>query len=433
MKTRASSPHSLRGDEWRKSEPCPQWRVTRDREPGSAREATDAQSPVKIERGHSFLSRVGEQAADLRRGELTNIDLQEPERAEQLLDTPDLAGALESDQFKSFLDNVPVAIGVSELRPSERIVYLNKEFERLSGQSESELTGKLWGALTGSATASNDHRRLSDAIADDQDYIGAFTIDASSPVSLDAWSNIIRDDDGVPVFRLVALSEARRSGESGQLQLEQLVREKDTLLRELQHRVKNNLQMITALIRLEARALPDAAIVSSFDRLAGRIEALALLYRSLSEDTGEESVDLGTYLSEIASAVMRAHAVEGIHLHLEVDSWPVSLNVAMPAGLLVNELFTNALKHAFEGRDGGTITLRCMVGPSGCRVEVADDGVGLDPGATWPTPGKMAAMMARSIEQNAHARIEVASDAGEGLRVTIFFDRADAEPEAPTP
>src|SRR5688572_28624335 len=232
------------------------------------------------------------------------VDLQEPQRGEQLLDTPHLAGALRSDQFKSFLDHVPVAIGVSELRPSERIVYLNKEFERLSGQSESELTGKLWGSLTGSATASDDHRQLSDAIADDQDYIGAFTIDASSPVSLDAWSNIIRNDDGVPVFRLVALSEARQRGDPGQLQLEQLIREKDTLLRELQHRVKNNLQMITALIRLEARALPDDAVVTSFDRLAGRVEALALLYRSLEDGSGEDSVDLGTYLSEIASAVM---------------------------------------------------------------------------------------------------------------------------------
>ena len=132
-----------------------------------------------------------------------------PERAEALLETPDLAGALESEHFKSFLDHVPVAIAVSALRPSERIVYVNTEFERLSGQTESDLTGRLWGSLSGSATAASDDRDLSDAIADDQDYIGAFTIAELSPVSVDAWSNIIRDDDGVPVFRLVALAEAR--------------------------------------------------------------------------------------------------------------------------------------------------------------------------------------------------------------------------------
>ena len=354
---------------------------------------------------------------------------QVPERSETLLETPHLAGALGSDQFKSFLDHVPVAIAVAELRPSERIVYVNAEFERLSGQAESDLTGKLWGALTGSATASSDDRDLSDAIADDQDYIGAFTIAESSPASLDAWSNIIRDDAGVPVFRLVALAEARERVDHGKVQLERLVREKDTLLRELQHRVKNNLQMITALIRLEARALPDEAVSTSFDCLAGRIEALALLYRSLAEGSEEDSVDLGTYLSEVASAVMRAHAVEGISLDLKVDSWPVSLNVAMPAGLVVNELLTNSLKHAFKGRDGGTISLNCLVGPSGCRVEVADDGIGLEAGQQWPTPGKMAALIVRSLVQNANARIDVESQPGEGVRVTIHFDRADAEAE----
>jgi two-component sensor histidine kinase len=79
------------------------------------------------------------------------------------------------------------------------------------------------------------------------------------------------------------------------------------LLRELQHRVKNNLQMITALIRLEARTLPDDnATTEAFDRLAGRIEALAVLYRALAEEGAAESIDLGIYLSEVASAVMRS-------------------------------------------------------------------------------------------------------------------------------
>lgn len=353
----------------------------------------------------------------------------EPERSETLLETPDLAGALGSDQFKSFLDHVPVAIAVSELGKSERIVYVNTEFERLSGQAQSDLIGKLWESLSGSATASSDHRELSDAISDDQDYIGAFTIEESSPQSLDAWSNIIRDDAGVPVYRLVALSEARERLGNGYGQLERLIREKDTLLRELQHRVKNNLQMITALIRLEGRALPDKAVTTSFDRLAGRIEALALLYRSLSDATGNDNVDLGTYLSEVASAVMRAHAVEGIHLDVQVDSWPVSLNIAMPAGLVVNELLTNSLKHAFAGRPGGVISLCCLVDPTGCRVIVADDGIGLEDGQQWPTHGKMAALVVKSLAQNAKARIEVDSAPGEGVKVTIHFDRADAQPE----
>jgi two-component sensor histidine kinase len=180
--------------------------------------------------------------------------------------------------------------------------------------------------------------------------------------------------------------------------------------------------MITALIRIEARGIPDRSTGEGFDRLAGRIEALGLLYRALGDSSGEGVLDLGIYLSEIASAVMRAHAVEGIHLDLQVDTWLVSLDVAMPVGLVVNELLTNALKHAFQGRDGGTISLHCTTDDAGgCRVVVADDGGGLPPGYSWPRPGKLSALIVGSLLQNALATMEATSAPGQGVRVEIAF------------
>lgn len=361
--------------------------------------------------------------------EETSAAASEPRQVEGLLDTPDLAHALESERFKQFLDHVPVAIAVSELREPECVIYANLEFERLSGMGSAEIVGRSWDSLPGRSHGEGDERGLGEAVAGEQEYVGLFQIEcAGGARTVDAWSNIIQGEDGAPRFRLVALAEAGQRSEAHREELERLIEEKDVLLRELQHRVKNNLQMITALIRLEARNLPDDSTGSRFDRLAGRIEALALLYRSLSDDTDSETIDLGVYLSEIASAVMRAHAPEGIRLDLKVDTWPVSVNVAMPAGLVVNELLTNALKHAFVGRDGGTITLHSLVEADGCRVLVADDGVGLGAGDVWPRPGKLGAMIAQSLRQNAKARLDVRSTPGEGMRVTIFFDRADAAP-----
>jgi PAS domain S-box-containing protein len=353
------------------------------------------------------------------------------EAINQLLDTADLAGALESEHFKQFLDHIPIAIAVSELDPAgggaESIVYVNMEFERLSGQPAADVEGRPWDFLRGEASGEGDRRRLSDAIADEQDYIGAFVIEnGDTALTVDAWSNMIQDESGTPVFRLIALADAGKRGDTEAGELQQRLREQDLLLRELQHRVKNNLQMITALIRLEARNMSDDASQKGFDRLAGRVEALALLYRFLSNDDQEQAVDLGVYLSEIASAVMHAHATEGIRLDLQVDTWPVSINVAMPTGLLVNELLTNALKYAFQGRNGGTITLHSLVDPHGCRVVVSDDGVGLPAGVHWPEAGKLSAMIVRSLRENARANVEVGPASGAGMTVTIFFARADA-------
>jgi PAS domain S-box-containing protein len=358
---------------------------------------------------------------------MTGIPETDDASVQQLLDTPDLAEALGSDRFKQFLDNIPIAIAVSELIPSEHIIYVNVEFERLSGLGATEVQGKPWSFLPGQAAANDDSRELSDAIAEEQDYIGTFLIEHEvANVTVDAWSNIIDGDDGNPVFRLIALADASRRGETDLEEFEQRIREKDVLLNELQHRVKNNLQMITALIRMESRRIPGDAHANRFDRLAGRVEALSLLYRSLSDEGSGDTIDLGIYLSQIASTVMRAHAVEGIHLDMQVDTWPVSINVAMPTGLVVNELLTNALKHAFEGREGGTITLHSLVDETGCRVLVGDDGIGLAKDATWPKVGKLGAMIVQSLRQNAKADIEVHSEPGKGVQVTIIFDRADA-------
>jgi PAS domain S-box-containing protein len=357
--------------------------------------------------------------------------LSDPEGVERLLAAPGLADALESDRFKQFLDHVPVAIAVAELSPSEAITYCNIEFERMTGKSAEEIQGRDWKVLPGIATAQGDETSLGDAVMADDEFVGTFTIDCSGRrLDVDAWSNTIESDEGVPVFRLVALAATGSGSRSTGEQQAQLLRDKDVLLRELQHRVKNNLQMITALIRMEARNVADGETGERFDRLAGRINSLALLYDLLSGENTNDGVDLGVYVSKIASSVMEAHAIEGVRLELKVDAWPCSINVAMPTGLVVNELMTNSLKHAFVGRDKGIIAISSLVDESGCRVTISDDGVGLPDGTSWPKAGKLGAVIAQSLKQNAKAKLEVHSHPGKGLQVVIFFAREAAEPTA---
>jgi PAS domain S-box-containing protein len=333
----------------------------------------------------------------------------------------EVAGALKGDQFRQFLDHVPFAVAVAQLGPPESIIYVNREFETLTGRSMASLEGQPWSAVP---SRGEEGPPLSEAIKDDQDYIGVYTFDADGEaISVDAWSNLIPDDDGAPAYRLISLATATARRDSEMTESQKRVYDKDLQLRELQHRVANNLQLITSLIRAEARAAGENTSLAQFGRLASRVEALGILYRSLSHEGQPDTIDLGVYLSEVASGVMRAHAVEGIHLDLQVDSWPVSINVAMPAGLLVNELLTNSLKHAFVGREGGTISLRSLIDDEGCRLSVGDDGVGFPDDAPWPRPGKLISMLVQSLRQNARARLDFHSSPGDGVRVTVVFAR----------
>jgi two-component sensor histidine kinase len=342
------------------------------------------------------------------------------EAVEDFLGAPELAKAVESDEFKQFLDHVPIAILVSRVRGKRaRIVYCNAFFEAVSGKSSTEIIGAGWHALDDLIDEDNQSRLLSAAAREGEEFLGVFRRRAAGPEAalVEAYAGVIQNPDGSENYRILALVDVSDRDREHRERLRQTLRDKDMLLKELQHRVKNNLQLVIALIRIEARQVREGGNVD-LDSLARRVEALSLLYRALSAEGADEQVDLGHYLSEIASALMRSHGTEGIRLEINVEICPISVNVAMPAGLVVNEIITNSFKHAFpEGRDG-TITVRCLRSGEHYQISVEDNGVGLPTGMSWPLPGKISDLMVRSLRENSGADFRVESSGG-GMRVAF--------------
>ena len=104
-----------------------------------------------------------------------------------------LADALESERFRTFLDHIPFAVAVSELRPQERIVYANPEFEKIIGVPGAALDGEPWSSLPVSVRATASDRPLSEVIITHADYLGTFQTADDGPLA-DAWSNVIQDE-----------------------------------------------------------------------------------------------------------------------------------------------------------------------------------------------------------------------------------------------
>jgi nitrogen-specific signal transduction histidine kinase len=216
-----------------------------------------------------------------------------PTTPETVAHLPHLAEALDDDRFRQFLDHVPFGVAVSELGEREALVYVNLEFERLMGLAAEDVQGKPWSSLP-LALSAEGNTDLASAVVKAEEYLGSFALQsrAEQHQVVDAWSNTIVNEEGQPLFRLLAV--ATRNAEQSESALAATLAEKDVLLKELQHRVKNNLQMITALIRMEARNAQQPEEGDRFNRLAGRVDALTILYRSLSDTNADETVDLGT-------------------------------------------------------------------------------------------------------------------------------------------
>jgi PAS domain S-box-containing protein len=159
------------------------------------------------------------------------------------------------------------------------------------------------------------------------------------------------------------------------------LREKEALLREVHHRVKNNLQVVTSLLRLEAGRSTQTDTKAVLKEMQGRIHAMALLHEKLYRSGTFAAVDLGVYLKQLATQAFRALLTDpgAVRLSLDLAAVQVEMDQAMPCGLLVNELISNCLKHGFPaGRTGEVrIELKPVDGGSQLCLRVSDTGVGL--------------------------------------------------------
>ncbi|MDQ2083294.1 histidine kinase dimerization/phosphoacceptor domain -containing protein [Xanthobacteraceae bacterium Astr-EGSB] len=345
---------------------------------------------------------------------------------EELLASDELAEAIENDDYRRLLDCMPVGIAIARgggVR--ERIVYANPKFASIIGQPLAEFVSADWSDFDQFRHEDTPTLTLGAAVRDGEDFLGTFRLDRPDAkfTLVQAYAGQVDPQAGTDTHRILAIIDVTDRERAQRDDAERRIRDKDMLLRELQHRVKNNLQLITALIRLEARTVrPDESGILA--RLAGRIESLALLYQTLSSDKFGDELDLGTYLSQIASAVVRTHTLPGIELELKVIYAPASINVAMPVGLLVNEMLTNAFKYAFTGRERGTVTIECRYEAQTGLFEicVADDGNGMPDGVVWPERGKLAALIMQTLRENTGGlTFEVKSGFQQGTRIEIAF------------
>jgi two-component system, sensor histidine kinase PdtaS len=192
------------------------------------------------------------------------------------------------------------------------------------------------------------------------------------------------------------------------------LREKDLLLHELQHRIKNNLAMIAGLVGLEMDRADGDRQRGILGDLKDRILSLSSLYELLLRSGAADSVDLGEYLESIVSALAETYAIEGrpIRVDRDLGAMRVDIKGAISWGLIVNELTTNALKYAFASAEAGVIRVRLSSSGGVVELVVSDDGVGLPRGFDLEASGGLGLGIVRMMAAQLGGRLSVAEGKG---------------------
>jgi len=208
-------------------------------------------------------------------------------------------------------------------------------------------------------------------------------------------------------------------------QLQAMLREKEILLHEVHHRVRNNLQLIHSLLNLQARRISDPEAAAAVRSTQDRVRLMASIHERLSESPDLAGIDFAAYLRSLVDLVFRTFRERTGPVLLDIEAEPASLplHLAVPCGMIVHELVTNALQHAFAGRLGGRVRVELGRLERQVVLAVEDNGIGLPPGAE--EGDSLGFTLVRALADQIGGRLVV--HRGQGTRVEITFEAGGGE------
>jgi len=327
-----------------------------------------------------------------------------------------------SDPLGKILDLADDAI--ISVDHEERILLFNQSAERIFGYTPHELVGqpldvllpsrpvalhrkRMEGAATFAESQSEERIRIVARRKDGTEFTAEASISTVGVNGGSMFTVILRD-----VTQRLAADE----------KLHQALREKEALLKEIHHRVKNNLQVVSSLLGLQFRDAADERTRTMFRESQNRIHSMALLHEILYQSNTFSRVNLPDYIRQIAAHLFSSYGIGADRIRLLTNLETMSLNVdsAVPCGLIINELVSNSLKYAFPEGRRGEVRIDLHARQSGmARLVVADDGIGLQGHVDWATARSLGLRLVRSLAEQLGAEVEVQSAAGTQIQLTF--------------
>ncbi len=225
-------------------------------------------------------------------------------------------------------------------------------------------------------------------------------------------TSLVRDNEQQPWYFISVVEDITERKEY-ENQIEQSLQEKETLLAEIHHRVKNNLAVVSAILELQASTTDHPDTKDLLENAISRIQSMAMVHRLLYESEAMDSIDLQNYIGQLCETITTTFTDEdkNIELHTDLQSIKLDINQAVPCGLIMNELITNAYKHAFENRTDGNIHVRLRPeSDNKILLQVSDDGVGLpddmDPTSMNSLGMKLIQTLTRQLEADLETKDE---------------------------
>ncbi|MCB0765593.1 MAG: PAS domain S-box protein, partial [Flavobacteriales bacterium] len=245
--------------------------------------------------------------------------------------------------------------------------------------------------------------------------------DEGRSIWVECFLNPIAGEKGVKEISCMAYGITDRK--EAEFKLRQSLNEKEVLLKEVHHRVKNNLQVISSILSLQtAHVDGDARILELLRVSRDRIRSMSFIHESLYQNKDFSSIDMATYIDGLSRNLVMSYSITGnISLERDLKRVELVLDQAIPCGLILNELISNAFKHAYPDGRSGTVLIGLNLEGDTVSISVADDGVGLPEGFSTKNDGNLGLELVRTLVGQLDGKLEV--KAGAGVAYLLTFER----------
>ncbi len=332
-------------------------------------------------------------------------------------------------KFKNALDHS--AIGLTLVDLSGRFTRVNPALCRILGRTPDELLSLSFQDITHPEDLAADMALLHETLEGKRSHYHLekrYLKKNGQQVWCLLTVSLARSATGEPLYfvsQIQDFTERKRAQE----RVWKSLREKEVLLREIHHRVKNNLQVVSSILRLARKSVEHPQLRSVFDETSARVLTMALVHEQLcrTEDLG--SVDFAAQLRELCGLAQRSSRVESdrVRVILKAESLVLEMDQAIPLGLIANELLTNAFKHAFSGGRSGSVQVSLTRHGSELELSIKDDGKGLPKDFDLSTTSSLGMRIVTRLGKQLRGHISTRRDGGSEFVVRAPVVRDSSE------
>jgi PAS domain S-box-containing protein len=327
--------------------------------------------------------------------------------------------------YRTIFENTGTATAIID---EDKIISLaNTEFENLSGYKKDELEGiKSWTDFVVQKDLErmieHNQLRITETELDPKNYEFRLVDRNGNIKNIFVVAVIIPGTKNILVSLLDVTQRIKAEAE-----IKKSLKEKETLLKEIHHRVKNNLTVISSLLNLQSRYIKDKDDLMMFKESQSRAKSMALIHQRLYDSSDLKRIDFGDYIKTLANEMFHTYITDSnrIKLNLNVEDMMLDINTAIPLGLILNELLTNSMKYAFpqsdiskfEGTKMGNIDIDLYKTKNGYVLSVDDDGIGFPENINLENTDSLGLQLINSLTNQINGKIQLKRDNGTSFKI----------------